>query len=102
MYTLEYIGIYPSEIKRGVCIAESALEDAGLPGHIDELNENAIARLKVIGDWSSITNSVIQAYFEEAQSIILSKTDHICSYFVNGLDSHFVIDGDEVSPNKEY
>ena len=102
MYTLEYIGIYPAEIKRGVYIAESALEEAGMPGLIDKLNENAVARLKMNGSWDSITNSVIQAYFEEAVSIIQSRSDYKCTYFVNGLDSHFMIDGDEVSPHKEF
>lgn len=102
MYTLEYIGIYPSEIKRGIYIAESALEEVGLADLVDDLNECAVERLKLNGSWESITNSIIQAYFEEAQSMIQSKTSHTCTYFVNGLDSHFMIDGDEVSPHKEF
>lgn len=102
MYTLEYIGIYPAEIKRGVYIAESALEEADMSELIDKLNENAVARLKMSGSWDSITNSIIQAYFDEAMNIIQNRSDHKCTYFVNGLDSHFMIDGDEVSPHKEF
>lgn len=102
MYELERIGIHPDEIKRGVYIAESALEEAGLSEKVDALDDSAGEILKQIGNWDSITNSVIESYFEAAKCIIEHESSHRCTFYVNGWDSHFVIDDDEISPHREF
>lgn len=109
MYTLEYIGIYPRSIRKAVNVAEDALSRVDLDNYIDELNEGAIEMLKEVGDWSQITNSIIFAYFTVARDIIESKAEpnkdedkRMCEIYVNGYDSHFYIDGEEVFTDREY
>lgn len=64
---------------------------------IEEMNYMVIEQLEECGDWSNITNSIIDAYFTVTADLIKQRRKDVkVSYYVNGMDSHFYIDGEEI------
>lgn len=64
---------------------------------IEEMNYMVIEQLEECGDWSNITNSIIDAYFTVTANLIKQRRKDVkVSYYVNGMDSHFYIDGEEI------
>lgn len=56
-----------------------------------------LEQLEECGDWSNITNSIIDAYFTVTADLIKQRRKDVkVSYYVNGMDSHFYINGEEI------
>ena len=96
---LQYLGIYEDSIDSAIESAEKAFEECGIntSRQIQLLHENAMEYLKECGSFESITNSIIDAYFSTAKWMINNECpDKETDYYINGYDSHFYIDGQEV------
>ena len=98
MFNLGYLGIYENTIQSAVDTAESALDRVNARvSDRNALHSDAESIMKECGDFGDITNSIINAYFDAAKNIIerYSKKYEV-DYYVNGDDSHFYIDGEEI------
>lgn len=98
MSNIRFLGIYEEEIDKAVDSSELALKQEGFTEkEIDEMNDMVIEQLEECGDWSNITNSIIDAYFTVTADLIKQRGLGVnVSYYVNGMDSHFYIDGEEI------
>lgn len=98
MSDIRFLGIYEEEIDKAVDSSELALEQEGFTEkEIGEMNDMVIEQLEECGDWSNITNSIIDAYFTVTADLIKQRRKDVkVSYYVNGMDSHFYIDGEEI------
>ena len=99
---LQWLGIYPDVIDKAIDSAESAVSRIGKTdveriNLVDDLNDYALENLQNYGSFKDITNSIIGAYFDAAESMINDKKPKWeVSFYVNCGDSHFVINGEEV------
>lgn len=98
MSNIRFLGIYEEEINEAVNSSELALKREGFTEkEIDEMNDMVLEQLEECGDWNDITNSIIDAYFTVAADLIKQRRKDVkVSYYVNGMDSHFYIDGEEI------
>lgn len=98
MSNIRFLGIYEEEINNAVDISELAMKREGFTEkEIEEMNDMVIEQLEECGDWSNITNSIIDAYFTVTADLIKQRGLGVdVSYYVNGMDSHFYINGEEV------
>ena len=98
MSNIRFLGIYEEEIDKAVNSSELALKQEGFTEkEIEEMNDMALEQLEECGDWSNITNSIIDAYFTVTADLIKQRRkDKEVSYYVNEMDSHFYIDGEEI------
>lgn len=98
MSNIRFLGIYEEEINNAVELSESAMKREGFTEkEIEEMNDMVLEQLEECGDWSNITNSIIYAYFTVTADLIKQRRkDKEVSYYVNGMDSHFYIDGEEI------
>ncbi len=98
MSNIRFLGIYEEEINNAVDTSELALKQEGFTEkEIDEMNDMVMEQLEECGDWSNITNSIIDAYFTVTADLIKQRGLGVnVSYYVNGMDSHFYIDGEEI------
>jgi len=98
MSNIRFLGIYEEEINNAVDISELAMKQEGFTEkEIKEMNDMALEQLEECGDWSNITNSIIDAYFTVTADLIKQRRkDKEVSYYVNEMDSHFYIDGEEI------
>lgn len=98
MSNIRFLGIYEEEIDKAVNSSELAMKREGFTEkEIDEMNDMVLEQLEECGNWSDITNSIIDAYFTVAADLIRQRRkDTEVSYYVNGMDSHFYINGEEV------
>lgn len=98
MSNIRFLGIYEEEINNAVDISELAMKREGFTEkEIEEMNDMVIEQLEECGDWSNITNSIIDAYFTVTADLIKQRGLGVnVSYYVNGMDSHFYIDGEEI------
>lgn len=98
MSNIRFLGIYEEEINNAVDISELAMKQEGFTEkEIEEMNDMALEQLEECGDWSNITNSIIDAYFTVTADLIKQRRkDKEVSYYVNEMDSHFYIDGEEI------
>ena len=98
MSNIRFLGIYEEEINNAVDLSELALKQEGFTEkEIEEMNDMALEQLEECGDWSNITNSIIDAYFTVTADLIKQRGLGVnVSYYVNGMDSHFYIDGEEI------
>ncbi len=98
MDTLQMLGFYPEAIEDAAETAEAAMTDAGvcLPD-IDYMYDDIRERFEN-GElnYSDITNSIIDGYFEYAKEKIEKEISGIeISYYVNCNDTHFYVNGEE-------
>lgn len=98
MNTLQMLGFYPDAIEDAAETAEAAMTDAGvcLPD-IDYMYDDVRERFEN-GElnYSDITNSIIDGYFEYAKEKIEKEISGIeISYYVNCADTHFYVNGEE-------
>lgn len=95
-YTLQWLGIYPDDIRHAVEVADLACINAGLTeDDIDFDSEDMIFDLKCTGSWENITNSIIFSYFGLCTSAVEKKlgADNVeIDWYVNGYDSHLSIE----------
>ena len=98
MSNIRFLGIYEEEIDKAVELSELAMKHEWFTEkQISEMNDMALEQLEECGDWSNITNSIIDAYFTVTADLIKQRRkDKEVSYYVNGMDSHFYIDGEEI------
>ena len=98
MSNIRFLGIYEEEINDAVDTSELAMKREGFTEkEIEEMNDMVIEQLEECGDWSNITNSIIDAYFTVTADLIKQRGLGVdVSYYVNGMDSHFYINGEEV------
>lgn len=98
MSNIRFLGIYEEEINNAVDTSELAMKREGFTEkEIEEMNDMVIEQLEECGDWSNITNSIIDAYFTVTADLIKQRGLGVdVSYYVNGMDSHFYINGEEV------
>ena len=99
MSNIRFFGIYEEEIDKAVNSSELALKQEGFTEkEIDEMNYMALGQLEECGgDWSNITNSIIDAYFTVTADLIKQRGLGVnVSYYINGMDSHFYINGEEI------
>ena len=98
MSNIRFLGIYEEEINNAVDTSELAMKREGFTEkEIEEMNDMVIEQLEECGDWSNITNSIIDAYFTVTADLIKQRGLGVnVSYYVNGMDSHFYIDGEEI------
>lgn len=98
MSDIRFIGIYEDSINNAIDTCYLALETLKFTeSEIDHVDDIALDILEEIGTWREITNSIITAYFIATEGIIKDKyPDKETSFFVNGDDSHFYIDNEEV------
>lgn len=98
MTNLAYLGIYPGAIDAAINSCETAMEKMGMSiSEIDKMNEMALEEFQECGRLEDITNSVIGAYFDTTQYLIVEKfPGRKVDYYVNCEDSHFYLDGEEV------
>ena len=98
MSNIRFWGIYEEEINNAVDTSELAMKREGFTEkEIEEMNDMVIEQLEECGDWSNITNSIIDAYFTVTADLIKQRGLGVdVSYYVNGMDSHFYINGEEV------
>jgi len=94
----QFLGIYEDAINDAIDTCESALKKVGASiSDIDDMNDDALYRLKECGDFEDITNSIISAYFSTVGYFIKKyRPDADVDYYVNGDDSHLYIDREEV------
>lgn len=95
---LAYLGIYPSAIDSAINSCEAAMKKVGMSiSEIEKMNEMALEEFQECGSLEDITNSIIRAYFDTTQYLIVEKfPGKKVDYFVNCEDSHFFIDGEEM------
>ena len=94
-----HLGLYPDEIEHALDAIERATIECGFgEDKFDEIIENALEKLNTNGDWGNIANSAIGAVFSAAEDYITENyPDEVTvTYCVNGLDSHFYINGKEM------
>lgn len=98
MSNIRFLGIYEEEINNAVDISELAMKREGFTEkEIKEMNDMVLEHLEECGDWSNITNSIIDAYFTITADLIKQRRkDKEVSYYINGMDSHFYINGEEI------
>lgn len=98
MSNIRFLGIYEEEINNAIDTSELAMKREGFTEkEIEEMNDMVIEQLEECGDWSNITNSIIDAYFTVTADLIKQRGLGVdVSYYVNGMDSHFYINGEEV------
>ena len=98
MSNIRFLGIYEEEINNAVDTSELAMKREGFTEkEIEEMNDMVIEQLEECGDWSNITSSIIDAYFTVAADLIKQRGLGVnVSYYINGMDSHFYINGEEV------
>lgn len=98
MSNIRFLGIYEEEINNAVDTSELAMKREGFTEkEIEEMNDMVIEQLEECGDWSNITNSIIDAYFTVTADLIKQRGLGVdVSYYVNGMDSHFYINGEEI------
>lgn len=92
MSALNLFNIYEKSIDSIHDTCTSALEEYGI--NIDFQIE-VMEDLKQIGDWEDIGNSLIHAMLSTTAGIIKREKNLECDYYVNGLDSHLYINGEE-------
>lgn len=98
MSNIRFLGIYEEEINNAVDTSELAMKREGFTEkEIEEMNDMVMEQLEECGDWSNITNSIIDAYFTVTADLIKQRGLGVdVSYYVNGMDSHFYINGEEI------
>lgn len=98
MSNIRFLGIYEEEINNAVDTSELAMKREGFTEkEIEEMNDMVLEQLEECGDWSNITNSIIDAYFTVTADLIKQRGLRVnVSYYVNGMDSHFYINGEEI------
>ena len=98
MSNIRFLGIYEEEINNAVDTSELAMKREGFTEkEIEEMNDMVIEQLEECGDWSNITNSIVDAYFTVTADLIKQRGLGVnVSYYINGMDSHFYIDGEEI------
>ena len=98
MSNIRFLGIYEEEINNAVNTSELAMKREGFTEkEIEEMNDMVIEQLEECGDWSNITNSIIDAYFTVTADLIKQRGLGVnVSYYINGMDSRFYIDGEEI------
>lgn len=96
MESLAYLGIYESEILDAIKTADEALQRENI--NADICSDYLYEELEQTGKWDDITNSIIGAYFRITADLINQKrkSDDYATYYVNGLDSHFYLNHEEV------
>jgi len=98
MNTLQMLGFYPDAIEDAAETAEAAMTDAGVClADIDYMYDDVRERFEN-GElnYSDITNSLIDSYFEYAKEKIEQEISGIeISYYVNCHDTHFYVNGEE-------
>ena len=90
--SLCYLGIYPDEIRR----AQETFDDVCDKYDLGDLYDDYEEYLKNVGDFGDITNSIMGALFDTLMSALKEKGIDDCDYYVNGLDTHFYINHEEV------
>lgn len=95
--SLAYVNIYPESITDFIDTCEGAMRELGFTlDEIDCMNEYAYITLNQLGTFKQITNSIIDAYGYATSEFIMRKyPQKEVDYYVNGLDSHLYIDGEE-------
>ena len=98
MSNIRFLGTYEEEINNAVNTSELAMKREGFTEkEIEEMNDMVIEQLEECGDWSNITNSIIDAYFTVTADLIKQRGLGVnVSYYINGMDSRFYIDGEEI------
>ena len=98
MDTVQMLGFYPDAIEDAAETAEAAMTDAGVClADIDYMYDDVRERFEN-GElnYSDITNSLIDSYFEYAKEKIEQEISGIeISYYVNCHDTHFYVNGEE-------
>lgn len=95
-YTVEFMGIYPDEIRSACQKADEALKEAGVDLFDERYDidfDEFKSVLHCIGNWDNITGSVITAYYiccERTAKRALGKDIEV-TYYVNGDDSEFSV-----------
>ena len=87
-----YYGIYPEEINNA---DETVGEIVNRYGLSDDIYEQIEERFHECGSLKDITNSLMWAMF----STVSAELDNMGvenDYYINGLDTHFYINGEEV------
>lgn len=92
---LKGLGIYEQSIIDAADIIEMALENNDLENEINGIYREIPETLNEIGDWNNITNSIILALFSLTKRCLEEHGIH-SDYYVNGEDSHFYINDEEV------
>lgn len=99
MDNLGFLGIHEYEINRAIERAENAMKREGFNDEkINDMHSMVFEELKETGSWEDITNSIIGSYFIVTADFINDKysDSQYATYYVNGLDSHFYLNGEEV------
>lgn len=93
---LQYLGIYEDAIDDAISECEDVLKELGFNiSEIDTMNERAVRDFRSYGTTGDITNSIIQAYFDETESMILSRyPEAYISTYVNCHDSSIDVEYD--------
>ena len=98
MNTMQMLGFYPDAIDDAADTAEAAMTDAGVClSDIEYMYDDVRERFEN-GElnYSDITNSLIDGYFEYAKEKIEQEISGIeISYYVNCNDTHFYVNGEE-------
>ncbi len=92
MSALNLFNIYEQSIENVYDTCTSALEEYGIEIDFEtEVTED----LKELGNWEDIGNSLIHAMLYTTAGIIQGEKNIKCDFYVNGLDSHLYINGEE-------
>lgn len=94
-----FFGIWPEYIERACTTCEDVLKTYDLENFIDDLYEGAEETLKCyyIGKYDHLSNTICNALFNELAFILRQRRKDLdVDYFVNGDDTHFYINGEEV------
>lgn len=99
MDNLDYLGIHKYEIDRAIERAENAMKRDGFNNEqINDMHSMVFEDLKETGNWEDITNSIIGSYFRVTADLINNRHNdpEYATYYVNGLDSHFYLNREEM------
>lgn len=98
MNNLYWLEIYPEYIDRCLETCEEVLKQYNCDiEFIDDFHELAFENLKQIGTFDNITNSIMDAYYMTLQDTLKRiKPELETEYYVNGSDTQFIINGEEV------
>lgn len=95
---LAFFGIYPEAIEQADDLVQRYLEAYHLEQDTDRVFEEAWPYLQDHMVNASVTDTIIWSLFEALENEMVDKAgideDRI-SMYVNGLDSHFLVDGAE-------
>ena len=90
---IDCLGIHEYEIERVYKTCQKTLDKYDVD--IDLLDETK-QDLEEIGNWQDIGNSIIHAMLSTTKAFLENYGVENVDYYVNGLDSHLYINGEEV------